>query len=56
MHDLGRVPTDREQHFGVLRLDGSRKPSWSVLRTFATAAHENVRGAPSAHATVGPGR
>jgi hypothetical protein len=56
MHDLGRVPTEREQHFGVLRLDGSHKPSWSVLRRFATTAHENVRGAPSAHATAGPGR
>jgi len=43
MHDLGRVAADREQHFGMLRLDQSHKPAWNVLRTFATRVHESVR-------------
>jgi hypothetical protein len=30
--DLGTSATDREQHFGVLRLDGSAKPGYAALK------------------------
>jgi hypothetical protein len=56
MHDLGSSPPDREQHFGMLRLNGSRKPSWSVLHRHATAAHEAVRAAGRPQEAAAPGR
>jgi hypothetical protein len=30
--DTGTSATDREQHFGILRVDGSPKPGWDALR------------------------
>jgi hypothetical protein len=30
--DTGTSPTDREQHFGILRNDASPKPGWDALR------------------------
>jgi polysaccharide biosynthesis protein PslG len=47
LHDLGTIPAEREQHFGMLRLDQSRKPAWSVLRRFATSAHASMSTADS---------
>jgi polysaccharide biosynthesis protein PslG len=35
MRDLGRLPSAREEHFGLVRLNGSRKPAWQVVRAFA---------------------
>jgi hypothetical protein len=37
MRDLGQIASDREQHFGLLRYDGSPKPAWIVVRNFAIA-------------------
>jgi hypothetical protein len=34
--DSGTSSTDREQHFGVLRNDGSKKPSYAVLASMLT--------------------
>jgi hypothetical protein len=42
MHDLGTDRANREQHFGLLRLDLSRKPAWEVVRSIATVAHASV--------------
>jgi hypothetical protein len=30
--DTGTSPTNREQHFGILRADASPKPGWEALR------------------------
>jgi hypothetical protein len=35
-HDLPGPISPSEEHFGVLRLDGSRKPAWRVLHAVAT--------------------
>jgi hypothetical protein len=34
--DSGTSATDREQHFGVLRNDGSQKPSYPILKSMLT--------------------
>jgi polysaccharide biosynthesis protein PslG len=56
LHDLGRVAADREQHFGMLRMDGTRKPSWSVLRSYARRTHDIVRASKSPHVAPVGGR
>lgn len=36
LHDLPGTPPSFESHFGILRLDGSRKPAWQVVHASAT--------------------
>lgn len=38
LHDLGRDAANREQHFGLLRMDHTRKPAWGVVRRSAARA------------------
>jgi hypothetical protein len=56
MHDLGHAASDREQHFGLLRINNTPKPAWEVVRGFAVRAHETVRGADVAQAGAAGGR
>jgi hypothetical protein len=37
-HDLGTSPSDKEQHFGIMRRDGTKKPAWNALRSVAAGS------------------